>query len=81
MKTYVFRVVLEPDEDGWHVYSPVLEKYAAATWGYTKKEALKNIQEVIEMVLEELTEENEPIPEGPQGEVFVSSEPLVAVTL
>jgi predicted RNase H-like HicB family nuclease len=81
VKTYVFRVVVEPDEDRWHAYCPVLEKYAAATWGYTREEALKNIQEVIEMVLEELTEENEPIPEGPQEEVSVSSEPRVAVTL
>ncbi len=81
MKTYVFRVVVEPDEDRWHAYCPVLEKYAAATWGYTREEALKNIQEVIEMVLEELTEENKPIPEGPTEEVFVSSEPRVAVTL
>ncbi len=81
MKTYVFRVVVEPDEDRWHAYCPILEGYGAATWGYTKEEALKNIEEVVEMVIEELVEDNEPIPEGPAEEVFVSSEPRIAVTV
>ena len=81
MKTYVFRVVIEPDEGRWSAHCPVLEKYGAATWGYTEEEALKNIQEVVEMILEELVEERELIPEGPTEEVFASSEPRVAVTL
>jgi len=81
VKTYVFRVVVEPDEDRWSAYCPVLEKYGAATWGYTAEEALKNIQEVVEMVVEELVEEKELIPEGPGEEVFVSSDPRVAVTI
>ena len=81
MKTYVFRVVVEPDENRWAAYCPVLEKYGAATWGYTEAEALKNIQEVVEMIIEEMVEEKEPIPEEPKEEVFVSSEPRVAVTL
>ena len=63
MKTYVFRVVVEPDEDRWHAYCPALEKYGAATWGYTQEEALKNIKDVVEMVVAELIEDNEPIPE------------------
>ncbi len=57
MKSYVFRVIVEPDEDRWHAYCPVLEKYGAATWGYTKEEALKSIEEVIEMVVDELVED------------------------
>ncbi len=81
MKTYIFRVVIEPDEDRWAAYCPALEKHAAATWGYTREEALKNIQEVVQMVLEELVEDREPIPEEPAEEVFVSSEPRVAVTI
>jgi predicted RNase H-like HicB family nuclease len=31
------------------------------------------------MVLEDLAEENEPIPEGPEGEVSISEEPPVAI--
>lgn len=81
MKTYVFRVVIEPDEDKWAVHCPALLKYAATSWGDTREEALKNIQEVIEMILQELVEDKEPIPEEPSGEVTVSAEPRVAVTI
>ena len=65
MNTYVFRVIVEPDEDRWVSYCPALEQYGAATWGYTEKEALKHIREVVEMVLTELVADNLPIPEGP----------------
>lgn len=46
MKTFVFKVVLEEDpfEDGrmaYHTYCPALEDYGAATWGFTREEALK----------------------------------------
>ena len=81
MKTYVFRVVLEPDEGRWFAYCPVLEEKGGATWGYTEEEALRNIREVIEMTIEGLIERGERIPEEPQAEVRISSEPLVAVTV
>lgn len=81
MKTYVFRVAVEPDEERWQAYCPILERYGAVTWGYTREEALKNIHEVVAMTLEELEEDKEPIPEGPEEEVFVSSEPRIAVTI
>ena len=67
MNTYVFRVVVEPDEDRWVSYCPALEQYGAATWGYTEEEALKHIREVVEMVLTELVEDNLPIPEVPSN--------------
>jgi len=66
VKTYIFRVVVEPDEDRWHAYCPVLEKYGASTWGYTREEALKNIQEILGMILEELVEEGSSIPAAEQ---------------
>lgn len=81
MKTYIFRIVIEPDEDRWFAYCPILEEKGAATWGYTKEEALKNIKEVIEMVVESMIEHGEKIPEEPEREVKISSEPLVAVTV
>jgi len=81
MKTYVFRVVLEPDEGRWFAYCPVLEGKGGATWGYTREEALRNIREVIEMTIQGLVEHGEPIPEEPEAEVRISSEPLVAVTV
>lgn len=67
VKTYMFRVVVEPDEDRWVAYCPALVKYAATTWGNTREEALQHIQEAI--------------PEEPSEEVIVSSEPRVEVTI
>jgi predicted RNase H-like HicB family nuclease len=58
-----------------------LEEKGAATWGYTKEEALKNIKEVIEMVVESMIEHGESIPEEPEREVRIFSEPLVAITV
>ena len=81
MKTYVFRVVVQPDEDKFAVHCPALLKYAATSWGDTQEEALRNIQEVIEMIVKELAEDKEPIPEEPAEEVTVSTEPRVAVTI
>ena len=81
MKTYTFMVVVEPDEDRWFAHCPLLEKRGAATWGYTKEEALKNIQEVMQMVIESMIEHKEPIPEEPKDEVMVFDKPLVAVTV
>jgi len=45
VKTYLFRVVIEPDDGKWRAYCPALEEKGAATWGNTFEEALKNIQE------------------------------------
>jgi len=88
MKTYVFNVVLEkdkwpdePDEKAcWRAYIPVLEDKGAASWGYTKEEALKNIQEALEMVIESMIEDNEPIPTYQEG-VKIFDRPLATVTL
>jgi len=81
VKTYVFRVVIQPDEDRWVAFCPALERYAATTWGYTRKEALQNIQEVAEMVLQELVEEKGAIPEDLASEDSVPSDSKVAVTI
>ena len=81
MKTYTFRVIVEPDGDRWHAYCPVLEQFGAATWGATEGEALKNIQEVVQLVVEELQDDAIAIPEAPPEEVDVSPEPRVSVVL
>lgn len=81
MKTYIFKAVVEPDDDRWSAYCPALLKQGAATWGHSQEEALKNLQEVVQMVLESLREHGEPVPEGPIEEVRVSQEPHVAVTV
>lgn len=77
MKSYVYRVVLEEHEGRWHAAVPQLERKGAATWGHTRDEALRNIQEVLQMIVEELTEDREPIPPG----LAITDEPAVAVTV
>jgi predicted RNase H-like HicB family nuclease len=87
MKTYNFKVVVEPDEDfdgnssGWHAYSPVLEQQGASTWGATETEALKNISDLIRRVVESMLEHHEHIPEESSDEGEVTVEPRVAVTV
>ena len=90
MKTYSFKVVVEPDEDAdgnlaWHAYCPALESIGGATSGRTREEALKNINEVIHMIVQEFIEEGKPLPEGPEDSVDVveisKDSPRIAVTL
>jgi len=51
MKTYVFEVELEQDEDGrWSATIPAL--VGCSTWGYTKEEALKTLREAAQAYLE-----------------------------
>jgi len=56
---------------------PELEARGAATWGHTPDEALRNIQEVTQMVVEALIEDGEPLPPG----VTVIEQPVVAVNV
>ncbi len=81
MKTHVFRVVVKPDDDRWLAFCPALEVHAATTWGYTREEALRNIREVVGMVLQELIEEKEAIPEDPAAQASASGELRVSVTI
>lgn len=80
-KSYVFSVVVEPDEDRWHAYAPALVSQGGATWGLTRDEALANIAEVVRMVVESLVEHGDAIPEEPRDQVRVFREPSVAVTI
>ena len=77
MKSYVFRVILEPDEQAWRAYIPDLEEKGGATWGNTREEALGNIREVAQMVIESMLEDGEPLPSG----VTEMNETVVAVTV
>jgi predicted RNase H-like HicB family nuclease len=90
MKTYTFKIVVEPDEDAqgnpaWHASCPALEGLGAATSGRTRDEALKNINEVIHLIVQELMEEGKSLPEGPTDDVEVfeisKDAPRIAVTV
>ena len=77
MKTYLFPVVIEPDDDRWFACVPELESKGGATWGDTREEALKNMQEVVRMIVEELVSSGEALPRN----VIESEQPTIAVTL
>jgi len=80
MKTYVFRVQLEEEEDGrWSVWIDALPGCAA--WGYTREEALEAIQDAAQAYLEVLFEDGRPLPKEAEETVEVIPAPAVAVTL
>jgi predicted RNase H-like HicB family nuclease len=90
MKTYRFKVVLEPDEDAqgnpaWFAHVPALESIGAATSGNTREEALRRINEVVRMIVQESVEQARPLPESPRDSVEVEEvsqqEPRIAVTV
>lgn len=91
MKIYNFKVVLERDEDfdgnpsGWHAFCPALKAIGGSTWGETRDEALKNISDVVHMIVQEFIGEGKPLPEGPQDSVDVvevsQQEPRIAITV
>ncbi len=67
MKTYAFEVVIEEDEwlderikdPVWRAYIPALVHQGASSWGYTQKEALKNLQDAVDLLIESLLEHGE----------------------
>ena len=78
MKTYIFNVSLEPDEDGWRAFYPPLESIGASTWGKTQEEALQYIHEVLAMIIEEFIEEGKELPTG--DGLLITEGTAVAVT-
>jgi len=62
VKTYIFPVHLEEADGAWHVCVPGMEHLGAATWGKSRDEALRNIQEVMQMIAEEMLEDGEELP-------------------
>lgn len=61
MKTYIFPVEVERDEDGrWAASCPSLP--GCATWGTTEENALRNIREAVEAYVEDMVEAGEAVP-------------------
>ena len=80
MKTYIFAVEVEQDEDGrWSADVPTLPGCAA--WGYTKEQALEAIQDTVKAYLEVLFEDGRRLPEEAEKITQVSEVPMVTVTL
>lgn len=64
MNTYKFTVVIEPDEEGFHAYVPALP--GCHSCGATIDEAHSNIVEAMELHIESLGEDGEPVPTEPE---------------
>ena len=60
MKTYQFTVVIEPDEEVFHAFVPALP--GCHTFGMTVDEVRANIVEAMELHIEGMQEDGEPIP-------------------
>lgn len=69
--TYQFTVVIEPDEEGYHAFVPALP--GCHTFGDTLDETRANIAEAMQLHLESMEADGEPIP--------VEQEPLFITRL
>jgi predicted RNase H-like HicB family nuclease len=80
MKSYVFRVELEEEEDGrWSAVVPALP--GCATWGYTAEEALEALEEAAQLYVDVLIEDGAPVPLDDQVSQSVIEGPAVLVTV
>jgi predicted RNase H-like HicB family nuclease len=83
-KSYIFKVVIEPDEfeDGkpaFHAFCPALK--GCHTWGNTYEEAFSNIQEAVELCVEDMLRSGEEIPVDSESGVIEQPSPSVVVNL
>ncbi len=62
MKTYLFRVELEPQDDGFRAFYPPWEHIGASIWGSTREEAQQKIQAVLENILDRFADEGKTPP-------------------
>lgn len=69
MTKYQFTVVIEPDERGFHAYVPVLP--GCHSFGETVEEAQANIHEAMELHVESMIEDGEPVPMQ-QDPIFIT---------
>ncbi len=60
MTEYQFTVVIEPDEHGYHAFVPALP--GCHSFGDTVEEAQVNIHEAMELHVEAMIEDGEPVP-------------------
>ena len=68
MKSYTYRIIIEPDEKNtFHGYVPALP--GCHTWGKTIEIARRNIRDAIDVYIRSLAAEGEVIPEDRGVEV------------
>jgi predicted RNase H-like HicB family nuclease len=80
MKTYIFKVEVDQEEDGrWSADIPTLPGCAA--WGYTKEEALEALQMGAQAYLEVMIEHDDPLPQEGEEVRIIPGPEVVTVTL
>jgi hypothetical protein len=77
LTTYLYRVIVERDAEGWKASCPALRSWGAAVWCSSQEAAVRHLREHIERLVAELRQRGEPIPE----DVGISPEPVVSITL
>jgi len=65
---YTYRIILEPDEGGYHVLVPALP--GCHTWGKTIDEAREMARDAIDVYLRSLVTDGESIPRDAGIELF-----------
>jgi predicted RNase H-like HicB family nuclease len=60
-ETRTLTVIVEPDGDRWHAYCPALESHGASTWANTREDGLQRIADVIQFVVDNMTEHGDQI--------------------
>jgi antitoxin HicB len=79
MKSYVFKVDLDQEEDGrWSAVVPAL--LGCNAWGYSAEEALEAIREVAQAYVEVLMEDGEAVPLEDSQTVTVMDGAAIAVS-
>ena len=61
MKSYSYRVIIEPDGDSFHAYVPAL--VGCHTFGASLAETKANIREAISVYIASLVDDQESVPE------------------
>jgi predicted RNase H-like HicB family nuclease len=81
VKTYVFKIEVEQDDDGrWGAEIPTLPGCAA--WGYTREEALEALKDGAQAYLEVLFEDGRPLPKEAEVQaIIIPDSEVVTVTL
>lgn len=61
MKSYTYRIIIEPDGEAYHAYVPSLP--GCHTYGASVEEARMNLREAIELYITQLQSKKTDIPE------------------
>lgn len=68
MESYTYRIILEPDEGGYHAYVPALP--GCHTWGKTIDKARAMVRDAIDTYLRSLIADGERVPTDSGFEMF-----------